>query len=173
MINNCLSLWILKHRNPNGLFFVFLTSKNHIFIIIIIIILSLLLFIDLLRRMHMDPFQPCSIHPAAEGLFRCSLSLARRFIQNWIYFPIPLTAMHIDEIDQILRRGELTHIQQHDHQQDHQHEETNDPNHHHSHQFCFQLLEEGCQEFRAIVMLMPEVLRPVGKWLNIKTWLIN
>ena len=90
--------------------------------------------------MQLDRFLPYSFLPAANGIFRHSMSLSQRFIQNWLAFPVALTVGNISKIDEVLRKQSLPS----------------------SCSFSFEKLSEECQELKGIVKLLPEVLRPVS-----------
>ena len=135
MTNNCYCLWIQSLRNQSKLFFTLATStfiKNTTHYFSYFSCFSCF-------RMQLDRFLPYSSIPAVDGVFRHSMSLSQRFIQNWLAFPVSLTIANISRIDEVLRTQSVPS----------------------SCSFSFEKLAEECQELKGIVKLLPEVLRPV------------
>lgn len=74
---------------------------------------------------------------ASEMIFRQCLSIAELFIQNWLYFPIPITIENVNRVYDILSQDNEANVKS----------------------FSFSLLEEILVDYMCIKQVLVEIMR--------------
>lgn len=78
-----------------------------------------------------------SMLSASEMIFRQCLSIAELFIQNWLYFPIPITIENVNRVYDILSQDNEATVKS----------------------FSFSLLEEILVDYMCIKQVLVEIMR--------------